>query len=339
MGIRCWEIRSLVLVLLGALGHSHGRLVFNVETFGAQGDGLTDSTEVAPGALLIAWTVGCDQRQPVVLLVPNGTFLIKPMTFHGPCRANISLRSVRFEDCRHIKVTGVTIADSPHFHLQFHRCNHVIALSLQIMAPSTSPRTDGIHVQQTRNVHILNTTIGTGDDCVSVGHGSANVTISGLMCGPGHGISIGSLGKRDTRATVQNVLVDGATLTGTENGLRIKTWQGGHGWARNIAFRNIKMINVSNPIVIDQHYCDSPRPCANKTSAVKVSEVTFVGIQGTSRTDVAVRLACSKYVPCEHILLNDVSLRPFEEGGAVSSYCHNARGEANGEVKPPSCLS
>ncbi|MFS8029176.1 putative endo-polygalacturonase [Helianthus anomalus] len=33
----------------------------------------------------------------------------------------------------------------------------------------------------------------------------------------------------------------GANLTGTTNGVRIKTWQGGSGNATNIMFRNIIM--------------------------------------------------------------------------------------------------
>lgn len=37
--------------------------------------------------------------------------------------------------------------------------------------------------------------------------------------------SIGSLGKDNSTAIVTGVVLDTATLTGTENGLRIKTWQ------------------------------------------------------------------------------------------------------------------
>lgn len=37
--------------------------------------------------------------------------------------------------------------------------------------------------------------------------------------------SIGSLGDNNSKAHVSNITVDGATLTKTTNGLRIKTWQ------------------------------------------------------------------------------------------------------------------
>lgn len=32
--------------------------------------------------------------------------------------------------------------------------------------------------------------------------------------------------------------------------------QGGSGYAKNIMFQNVVMNNVSNPIIIDQNYCD-----------------------------------------------------------------------------------
>jgi len=37
--------------------------------------------------------------------------------------------------------------------------------------------------------------------------------------------SIGSLGADNSEAEVSNVVVNRATLTGTTNGVRIKTWQ------------------------------------------------------------------------------------------------------------------
>lgn len=37
--------------------------------------------------------------------------------------------------------------------------------------------------------------------------------------------------------------------------------QSGSGFARGTTFRNVKMQNVSNPIIIDQNYCDSQKTC------------------------------------------------------------------------------
>ncbi|KAE9451851.1 hypothetical protein C3L33_16248, partial [Rhododendron williamsianum] len=73
-------------------------------------------------------------------------------------------------------------------------------------------------------VTVLNSRIATGDDCISIGPGSSNLWIENVACGPGHGISIGSLGWELQEPGVQNVTVKTVTFTSTSNGVRIKTW-------------------------------------------------------------------------------------------------------------------
>nr|GEV85178.1 probable polygalacturonase At1g80170 isoform X1 [Tanacetum cinerariifolium] len=89
-------------------------------------------------------------------------------------------------------------------------------------------------------------------------------TVTRITCGPGHGISIGSLGKSGICDQVYDVSVREAFLSNTENGLRIKTWQGGTGFVRNVKYENVWMVNVSHPIIIDQYYCDSSKACPNE---------------------------------------------------------------------------
>lgn len=70
--------------------------------------------------------------------------------------------------------------------------------------------------------------------------------------------SIGSLGKYEDELEVKNIRVQDCTLTGTTNGIRIKTWPDKNpGAASDISFDDITMENVKNPIIIDQEYqCD-----------------------------------------------------------------------------------
>ncbi|TQD88426.1 hypothetical protein C1H46_026022 [Malus baccata] len=46
-------------------------------------------------------------------------------------------------------------------------------------------------------------------------------------------------------------------------GARIKTWQGGSGYARNIHFQHIHLREAKNPIIIDQFYCNGRHDCKN----------------------------------------------------------------------------
>ncbi|XLU41391.1 hypothetical protein S245_036205, partial [Arachis hypogaea] len=61
-------------------------------------------------------------------------------------------------------------------------------INLNIIAPKTSPNTDGIHISHSKNVIISKTIIGIGDDCIGMIQGSSNITVEDVTCGPGHGI-------------------------------------------------------------------------------------------------------------------------------------------------------
>ncbi|XVE99392.1 hypothetical protein REPUB_Repub03eG0194300 [Reevesia pubescens] len=237
-----------------------------------------------------------------------------------------------------VHIRGLTFEDSPKMHIAFERSTLIYASDLKIKAPGDSPNTDGIHIQHSTNVTIDQSIIQTGDDCISIGDGSKYLDISYIDCGPGHGISIGSLGIEGKTEEVEFVHVREVSFNRTTNGVRIKTWQGGHGFARNIRFENITSHGSTRPIIIDQYYCPH-KQCENKTSAVEVSNVTYNGIYGTSHKEIAVELSCSETSPCKNITMKDIYLRNEEEDEKTSSYCLNVEGLRNGRVYPfVSCL-
>ncbi|XP_027343054.1 polygalacturonase [Abrus precatorius] len=255
------------------------------------------------------------------------------------CKTNQSLpckgapTAVTFYECNNLTVTNLRLKNAQQMHVRFQSCNNVIASNLIVRAPGDSPNTDGIHVTDTQNIIISNSIIGTGDDCISIVSGSQNVRATNIKCGPGHGISIGSLGAGNSEAEVSNVLVNKAILAGTTNGVRIKTWQGGSGFAKNIKFLNIAMRNVTNPIIIDQNYCDQEKPCKEKDSAVQLSNIVYQNIRGTSASEIAVALNCSKSIPCQGIYLQDVILTPQDSGRTIAS-CENVKYVQRGKFFP-----
>ncbi|XP_047165310.1 probable polygalacturonase At1g80170 isoform X1 [Vigna umbellata] len=246
--------------------------------------------------------------------------------------------ALTFHRCKDLKVRNLMLINSQRMHLSFTNCMRVVASHLKVLAPAFSPNTDGIHISASKGVQVRDSVIRTGDDCISIVRNSSRVWIRNIYCGPGHGISIGSLGKLKTWESVQNVIVEGAYLYNTDNGLRIKTWQGGSGLASKITFQNILMENVSNPIIIDQYYCDSQHPCENQTSAVRVENISFIDVQGTSASDEAIKFACSDISPCEDLYLENIFLVSCF-GGNTNSFCWQAHGSARGFLYPPTCFS
>ncbi|XP_071720542.1 polygalacturonase-like, partial [Rutidosis leptorrhynchoides] len=251
------------------------------------------------------------------------------------CPAGAS--SLEILNSKNVMVYGLTSVNSQLFHIVVNGCNNVAIVGANVMAPWNSPNTDGIHVQLSTGVTILNSKIGTGDDCVSIGPGSTNLWVEGVTCGPGHGISIGSLGKDYNERGVQNVTVKRTTFRGTDNGLRIKSWaRPSNGFVNGVLFQNAIMTNVQNPIVIDQNYCPVHN-CPRQASGVKISNVRYQDVHGTSATKVAVKLDCSKTYPCRGIKLQDVNLS-FRNQRLASAYCANAAGTTSGVMKPTGCF-
>ncbi|CAI9108337.1 OLC1v1007907C1 [Oldenlandia corymbosa var. corymbosa] len=237
-----------------------------------------------------------------------------------------------------IVVSGLTSLNSQLFHVIVDGCNNVMIQGMKISASSNSPNTDGIHIQNSNGVTVLSSIIATGDDCISMGPGSSNVLIQSIFCGPGHGISIGSLGWNKQEPGVQNVTVKSVNFQGTQNGVRIKTWaRPSNGFVKNVLFQDVTMGNVKNPIVIDQHYCpDHPNSCPNQASGVKISAVTFKQIRGRSASPVAISIGCSQNNPCRSITFQDISLTYGNQAARVA--CAYAGGSYHGFVQPRGCL-
>ncbi|XP_024009913.1 polygalacturonase At1g48100-like, partial [Eutrema salsugineum] len=308
-----------------------------------------------------SWPRGVNKRQWLVFYRINGMALVgvgvidgrgqkwwdlpckphrnvnKTTAIAGPCESPAALR---FFMSSNLIVKGVSIKNSPQFHLKFDGCHEVHVNSLRITSPQLSPNTDGIHLENSNSVEIYNSVISNGDDCVSIGSGSHNIDIRNLTCGPGgHGISIGSLGNQNSRACVSNVTVRESVIKFSDNGVRIKTWQGGSGSVSGVMFDNIQLDTVRNPIIIDQYYCTA-KSCANKTSAVFVYDIKYQSIKGTyDIRSPPIHFGCSNNVPCTNLTLSGIELLPSKGEIIVDPFCWNAYGMTD-EFSVPSisCL-
>ncbi|KAF5746595.1 polygalacturonase [Tripterygium wilfordii] len=380
-------------------GSQHsGKVLVNVDSFGAIGDGVSDDTK----AFVSAWQTACSTPRAVFLVPPQRRYLVNATRFNGPCADNLviqidgtivapdepknwdpdmprlwldfsKLNGVLFQGsgvidgsgskwwassckknktnpCRGaptaltidsssaIKVKGLTIQNSQQMHFVISRSASVRVSNVQVSAPGDSPNTDGIHITASTNVVLQDCKIGTGDDCISIVNDTSGIKMKRIYCGPGHGISIGSLGKDNSTGIVTKVILDTAFLSETTNGIRIKTWQGGSGYVRGVRFENVRMDNVANPIIIDQFYCDSPKSCQNQTSAVQISEIMYRNISGSTKSAKAMKFACSDTVPCSNIVLSNINLE--REDGTAETYCNSAQGFGYGFVHPSAdCLS
>jgi polygalacturonase len=251
-------------------------------------------------------------------------------------KINGLLQSVLFVNNQNTVVRDITSVNSKFFHFALLTNNNIKMLNLRINAPGTSPNTDGIHIERSTGVVIADTRIGTGDDCISIGQGNDNIDIQRVHCGPGHGMSVGSLGRYVGEGDVTRIHVKDMTFEGTMNGVRIKTWENSptKSVAAHMVFENMVMKDVQNPIIIDQKYCPYYN-CEHKyVSGVTLQDITFRNIKGTASLPVAVMLRCG--VPCQGVVLQEIDLNYKGQGGA-SSKCENAKAKYVGYQYPKPC--
>ncbi|KAF4365305.1 hypothetical protein F8388_017871 [Cannabis sativa] len=198
-----------------------------------------------------------------------------------------------FHHCNNLKLNGFASKNSPNKHITIQGCIGVTISNVHILAPKTSPNTDGIMISYSSQLNIHDCFIATG--------------------------SVGSLGVGTTPSTVEHVHVKNCTFKGTLNGARIKTWNSGVGYARNITFEHITLLNSENPIIIDQDYAYL------EGSSIKISDITYRGFVGTSLSEEAITLDCAK-LGCSGIVMESVNLISALPGKNVTSFCKNADG-------------
>ncbi|CAA0341184.1 putative glycosidase [Arabidopsis thaliana] len=254
------------------------------------------------------------------------------------CRAlpmNMGFQFVRFS-----RLTRIKSINSKMGHLNFFSVQHFDITRVNIKAPGDSPNTDGIKIGSSNHMKIHHVDIATGDDCIAILSGTFNLDINKVNCGPGHGISVGSLGKFKGEKSVQGLIVRNSIFNGTSNGVRIKTWPspGEPNLVSNFLFKNLQMIDVQSPINIDQRYCPNP-PCSFQSfSKIQIRDVKFQNIWGTSTAKEAVKLQCSKNVPCKNVQLFNINIVHRGRDGPATSVCENVGGWIGGKISPPSCI-
>ncbi|XP_048323222.2 probable polygalacturonase At3g15720 [Ziziphus jujuba] len=247
--------------------------------------------------------------------------------------------AVQFNKCNNLQLSGLTHLNPPNAHIQIFGTRSAYLTNLHINAPKDSPNTDGIKIGGSTHVQIHDSVIATGDDCIALLNGSNYINITNIACGPGHGISVGSLGGHGGYSVVEGVRVYNCSFNGTMNGARIKTFQGGQGYARKIHFDKITLIAAQNPIIIDQNYNVLDDSNINQETSVEVSDVTYSGFEGTSADEKAITIACSASPGCLNITMYGNNITSSVPGKDIYASCNNAKGTSKDTMPMVPCLS
>jgi polygalacturonase len=168
---------------------------------------------------------------------------------------------IKLSNCTRVRVHGVTLSNSPMFHLVPQNCMDVTIQGITIKSPADAPNTDGIDPSGW-NYLIADCTIDVGDDNIAIKPtgsrtpGNKNYTVKNCTFVHGHGCSVGS----GTAGGIEDLTVSDCTFDQTDAGIRIKTMRGNGGLLQNCTYENLKLTAVRNPIYIIDYYPERNAP-------------------------------------------------------------------------------
>jgi polygalacturonase len=189
----------------------------------------------------------------------------------------------------------ITLRNSPNFHVGVDQTNGFTAWGVKIHTPKTARNTDGIDPSSSTNLTIVYCDIATGDDNVAIKSAgqapAAHMTIAHNHFYSGHGMSIGS----GTSGGVSNIRVSDLTLDGTDYGIRIKSDRSRGGLVQNVAYENVCMRGVTNPIMLTSIYTTFPGDrlpvyrdiLLKDVHSVTAGWLTFLGVDAEHKMGVA----------------------------------------------------
>jgi polygalacturonase len=228
-------------------------------------------------------------------------------------------RLVVFDHCKHVRVEGVTIQNSPMWQVVPYYSDDVVIHNIRVLTPQHSPNTDAVDPFSSSNVRIDHLYADTGDDDIAIKSGaidspggddpSRDITISDCTFLHGHGLSIGS----EIAGGARNILAERIHFDGTDNGIRVKANRDRDNDVSNLVFRDIDMKDVKNPLVISEYY---PRilPSDSAVAPAPVTRLTphfhNIVIQNVTATGAAMAGAIVGLpeAPITDIVLQNVNL-------------------------------
>lgn len=182
-------------------------------------------------------------------------------------------RLLFIKDAKNILIEGVTLQNSPSFHVVFYNTEDITINRSTIRAPDWWQNTDAIDPMHSRRVTITGNTISCGDDHVAIksvfkDDNTHDFYIAHNTFLEGRGLSIGS----ETAGGVRRVLAENNVFKGSMYGIRIKTRRGVGGLVSDVVYRNTKMTDVETPIVLAGYYKGAPLKEEDIAKALKEGE-------------------------------------------------------------------
>ena len=173
---------------------------------------------------------------------------------------------IRFTDCENVLIEGVTVQNSPRFHVHPCNCKNVVVDGVTVRCPWNAQNGDAIDFSDVNVGLIVNCVVDAGDDGIcmksnamkpkSPANGCEDILIQDNTVFHAHGgFVLGS----NTVSGIRKVVVRHNRFSGTDTGLRFKSGIGRGGKTEKLFISDIVMNDIKDEAIIFQcDYVDRP---------------------------------------------------------------------------------
>uniref|UniRef100_A0A803PGM8 Polygalacturonase n=1 Tax=Cannabis sativa TaxID=3483 RepID=A0A803PGM8_CANSA len=313
--------------------------IFNVLSFGAKGDGVSDDSK----ALLAAWEGACKVSGATVIIPSKYKFLIKPIILQGPCMPHLIFQ-----------IDGTLLAPpkigswQKYNLFQWIYFKWINNFTIQGTGVVDGQGSNWWCLSQVYNTQKKSKYIPDMKPTALRFYSSNDVTVKNIKIinSPQCHLKFDS----SKRIKVDNITISSPENSPNTDGIHLQNSQDVEIHHSNIGCgddcvsiqtgcSNVHVHHINCGPGHDQYYCDKNTYCKNQSGAVGISGIKYDKIIGTFSAQ-PIHLACSKEIPCIDVDLIDIQLSPSigynNRGLLKQALCSNSYGKSEAPLVPSS---
>ncbi|WOG88603.1 hypothetical protein DCAR_0207838 [Daucus carota subsp. sativus] len=232
-----------------------------------------------------------------------------------------------------IQISNLTFLNSPNIIIQ----------GITILAPVTSPNTDGINPDSCTNTRIEDTYIVSGDDCIAVKSGwdeygisygmpTKQLTIKRLTCISPYSAAI-ALGS-EMSGGIEDVRAEDITAINTESGVRIKTGVGRGGFVKDIYVKGMTLHTMKWVFWMTGNYGSHADTHYDPNALPVIQGINYRDIIADN-VSMAARLEGISGDPFTGICISNATIGLAKKAKKVPWTCTDVEGVTSGVVPQP----
>lgn len=243
-----------------------------------------------------------------------------------------------------IQISNLTLLNSPSWNVHPVYSSNIIIQGLTILAPVTSPNTDGINPDSCTNTRIEDSYIVSGDDCIAVKSGwdeygikygmpTKQLIIRRLTCISPYSAAI-ALGS-EMSGGIQDVRAHDITAIHTESGVRIKTGVGRGGYVKDIYVKGMTLHTMKWVFWMTGNYGSHADSHYDPNALPEIKGINYRDVVAENVT-MAARLEGISGDPFTGICMSNVTIGMAKKAKKYPWTCSEVAGVTSG-VEPPPC--